>query len=245
MSSIKQFSHDLKEYINSDLMKHDYETASQGDTTLWMDIGLRVGLCFGCVTMSMNKLELFGVMFTLENGKIKPEEEITYSGVLQNWKNVIEQIQTIMGTEEYKKLVEKGRGRIKFDRFVKDGCATEYIDLDYNKSLIDHLLKSCVYSCDTLEDKIKAINNISVFMTIRKSNVSARVDTCLKRVVKDSEYTHKFSYELGAKLIALGVAEETMKSLDENKELDKILKRIEYMLVKERKNQLEKELKDL
>lgn len=82
-------------------------------------------------------------------------------------------------------------------------------------------------------------------MTIRKSNVSARVDTCLKRVVKDSEYTHKFSYELGAKLIALGAAEETMKSLDENKELDKILKRIEYMLVKERKNQLEKELKDL
>ena len=160
MSSIKQFSHDLKEYINSDLMRQDYEIASQGDTTIWMDIGLRVGLCFGCAVMSMNKLELFGVMFTLENGKIKPEEEITYIGVLKNWESVIEKIKSIMVSDDYKKLVEKGRGRIKFDRFVKDGCATEYIDLDYNRSLIDYLLKSCVYSCDTLEDKIKAINNI-------------------------------------------------------------------------------------
>lgn len=82
-------------------------------------------------------------------------------------------------------------------------------------------------------------------MTVRKSNVSARVDTCLKRVVKDSEYTHKFAYELGAKLIAIGVAEETMESLNENSELEKILKRIEYMLVKERKSQLENELRKL
>ena len=204
MSSIKQFSHDLKEYLASDLMKQDYEIASHGDTTIWMDIGLRVGLCFGCAVMSMNKLELFGVMFTLENGKIKPEEEITYSGVLQNWKNVIEQIQTIMGTEEYKKLVEKGRGRIKFDRFVKDGCATEYIDLDYNKSLIDHLLKSCVYSCDTLEDKIKAINNIDdelykvgdVFCNVALPSVIYGRYFTLHKDPGTGKYCFKFDYSL-------------------------------------------------
>lgn len=160
MSSIKQFSHDLKEYINSDLMRQDYEIASQGDTTIWMDIGLRVGLCFGCAVMSMNKLELFGVMFTLENGKIKPEEEITYIRVLKNWESVIEKIKSIMASDDYKKLVEKGRGRIKFDRFVKDGCTTEYIDLDYNRSLVDHLLQAGIYSHDLLVDKIRAINNI-------------------------------------------------------------------------------------
>lgn len=204
MSSIKQFSHDLKKYINSDLMRHDYEIASQGDTTIWMDIGFRVGLCFGCVTMSMNKLELFGIMFTLENGKIKPEEEVTYGGVLQNWKNVIEQIQTIMATEEYKKLVEKGRGRIKFDRFIKDGSKTEYIDLDYNRSLIDHLLKSCVYSCDTLEDKIKAINNIDdelyevgdVFCNIALPSVIYSRYFTLHKDPGTGKYCFKFDYSL-------------------------------------------------
>lgn len=185
-------------------MRHDYEIASQGDTTIWMDIGFRVGLCFGCVTMSMNKLELFGVMFTLENGKIKPEEEVTYSGVLQNWKNIIEQIQTIMGTEEYKKLVEKGRGRIKFDRFVKDGSKTEYIDLDYNRSLIDYLLKSCVYSHDTLEDKIKAINNIDdelyevgdVFCNIALPSVIYSRYFTLHRDPGTGKYCFKFDYSL-------------------------------------------------
>ncbi|MBR0370401.1 MAG: hypothetical protein IJH63_06720 [Methanobrevibacter sp.] len=82
-------------------------------------------------------------------------------------------------------------------------------------------------------------------MTVRKSNISARVDTCLKRIVKDSEHTHKFAYELGAKLIAMGVAEETMISINENPELEKIIKRTEYTLVKERKSQLENELRNL
>lgn len=204
MSSIKQFSHDLKEYINSDLMRQDYEIASQGDTTIWMDIGLRVGLCFGCAVMSMNKLELFGVMFTLENGKIKSEEEITYIGVLKNWESVIEKIKSIMASDDYKKLVEKGRGRIKFDRFVKDGCATEYIDLDYNKSLIDYLLKSCVYSCDTLEDKIKAINNIDdelykvgdVFCNVALPSVIYSRYFTLHKDPGTGKYCFKFNYSL-------------------------------------------------
>lgn len=204
MSSIKQFSHDLKEYINSDLMKQDYEIASQGDTTIWTDIGLRVGLCLGCVVASMNKLELFGVMFTLENGKIKPEEEITYIGVLKNWKSVIEKIKSIMASDDYKKLVEKGRGKIKFDRFVKDGCATEYIDLDYNRSLIDYLLKSCVYSCDTLEDKIKAINNIDdelykvgdVFCNVALPSVIYSRYFTLHKDPGTGKYCFKFDYSL-------------------------------------------------
>lgn len=204
MSSIKQFSHDLKEYINSDLMRQDYEIASQGDTTIWMDIGLRVGLCFGCAAMSMNKLELFGVMFTLENGKIKPEEKITYIGVLKNWESVIEKTKNIMASDDYKKLVEKGRGRIKFDRFVKDGCATEYIDLDYNKSLIDYLLKSYVYSCDTLEDKIKAINNIDdelykvgdIFCNVALPSVIYSRYFTLHKDPGTGKYCFKFNYSL-------------------------------------------------
>jgi len=202
MSSIKQLSYDLKKYLVSDLMKRDYEIASQGDTTIWMDIGLRVGLCYRCVVMSMNKLELFGVMFTLENGKIKPEEEITYIGVLKSWESVIEKIKSIMASDDYKKLVEKGRGRIKFDRFVKDGCATEYIDLDYNKSLIDYLLKSCVYSHDTLEDKIKAINNIDdelykvgdVFCNVALPSVIYSRYFTLHKDPGTGKYCFKFNY---------------------------------------------------
>lgn len=161
MSSIKQFSHDLKEYINSDLMKQDYEIALRGEVLAdWMDIGFRIGLCSGCVAVCRDRLELFGIMFVLENGKIKQEEEITYIGVLKNWGSVIEKIKSIMASDDYKKMVEKGRGRIKFDRFCKDDGSAEYIDLDYNRSLIDHLLQAGIYSHDLLVDKIRAINNI-------------------------------------------------------------------------------------
>lgn len=82
-------------------------------------------------------------------------------------------------------------------------------------------------------------------MAIRKSNVSARVETTLKRIVKESEFTHKDAYELGAKLIAKGNAEETITSVNEDPDLEKTIRRTEYQIVSERKHQLEKELKDM
>ena len=39
-------------------------------------------------------------------------------------------------------------------------------------------------------------------MLPEKTNISARVDITLKKIVEDSTFTHKDAYELGAKLIA-------------------------------------------
>lgn len=80
---------------------------------------------------------------------------------------------------------------------------------------------------------------------IQKSNVSARVESTLKRIVKESDYTHKDAYELGAKLIAKGDAEETINSVNRDPELERTIKKAEYQIVEERKNQIERELRDL
>ena len=53
-------------------------------------------------------------------------------------------------------------------------------------------------------------------MTIEKCNVSARVEGTLKRIVTESDFTHKDAYELGAKIIAKGNAEETISSVNED-----------------------------
>lgn len=67
----------------------------------------------------------------------------------------------------------------------------------------------------------------------------------LKKIVEDSTFTHKDAYELGAKLIAIGDAEETMTLIDNNPVLQKIIKQNEYQLIQAKKEQLEKELRDL
>ena len=46
-------------------------------------------------------------------------------------------------------------------------------------------------------------------MLLEKTNISARVEITLKKIVEDSAFTHKDAYELGAKLIAMGNAEDT------------------------------------
>ena len=38
-------------------------------------------------------------------------------------------------------------------------------------------------------------------MLLEKTNISARVDITLKKIVEDSTFTHKDAYELGAKLM--------------------------------------------
>ena len=51
-------------------------------------------------------------------------------------------------------------------------------------------------------------------MIPEKTNISARVDLTLKKIVEESTFNHKDAYELGAKLIAIGDAEETMEIID-------------------------------
>ena len=82
-------------------------------------------------------------------------------------------------------------------------------------------------------------------MLPEKTNISARVEMTLKKIVEDSTFTHKDAYELGAKLIAIGDAEETMELIDNDPVLQKVIKQNEYRLIQAKKEQLEKELRDL
>lgn len=82
-------------------------------------------------------------------------------------------------------------------------------------------------------------------MVLEKTNVSARVESTLKRIVKKSDFTHKDAYEIGAKIIARENAKETITSINKDSYLDKRLKETEYEILKERKEQLEKELRDM
>ena len=82
-------------------------------------------------------------------------------------------------------------------------------------------------------------------MLPEKTNISARVEITLKKIVEDSAFTHKDAYELGAKMIAMGNAEETLMLISRSPDFEKIIKQTEYSLIEARKNQLEKELRDL
>ena len=82
-------------------------------------------------------------------------------------------------------------------------------------------------------------------MIPEKTNISARVDLTLKKIVEDSIFNHKDAYELGSKLIAIGDAEETMDLIDSDPVLQKLIKQNEYKIIQAKKEQLEKELRDL
>ena len=82
-------------------------------------------------------------------------------------------------------------------------------------------------------------------MLPEKTNISARVDITLKKIVEDTTFTHKDAYELGAKLIAMGNAEDTLALINTNPNFEKIIKQTEYSLIEARKKELERELRDL
>ena len=82
-------------------------------------------------------------------------------------------------------------------------------------------------------------------MLLEKTNISARVEITLKKIVEDSAFTHKDAYELGAKLIAMGNAEETIVLINTNPDFERIMKQTEYSLIEARKLELERELRDL
>lgn len=82
-------------------------------------------------------------------------------------------------------------------------------------------------------------------MLTEKTNISARVEITLKKIVEDSSFTHKDAYELGAKLIAMGEAENTIMEINNNSAYERIIKQTEHRLIEARKIELERELRDL
>ena len=60
-------------------------------------------------------------------------------------------------------------------------------------------------------------------MLLEKTNISARVEITLKKIVEDSTFTHKDAYELGAKIIAMGDAEETITLISRNPNYENIM----------------------
>ena len=82
-------------------------------------------------------------------------------------------------------------------------------------------------------------------MLTEKTNISARVELTLKKIVEDSSFTHKDAYELGAKLIAMGEAENTIMKINNNSAYERIIKQTEHRLIEARKLELERELRDL
>ena len=82
-------------------------------------------------------------------------------------------------------------------------------------------------------------------MITEKTNISARVEITLKKIVEESSFTHKDAYELGAMLIAIGEADQTITSIQNDSNYARIMKQTEYRLIEERKRQLERELRNL
>ena len=71
------------------------------------------------------------------------------------------------------------------------------------------------------------------------------MEITLKKIVEDSSFTHKDAYELGAKLIAMGEAENTIMEINNNAAYERIIKQTEHRLIEARKEELERELRDL
>lgn len=163
--SFKGLVERIEEYLGSDLWKADMQ-ALVNERRGWIDVSHRFGLMTGCMNIGDNEgatFEVFGIMFRVERGKIAKGELYQLKYTLQDWKPVIDKMYEIGESEEYKKLVEKGRGYIEFDRYSKDGqMGSKYLDLKYNKSLVDYLLSHSpsVWGKDTLEDKIRELNRI-------------------------------------------------------------------------------------
>ena len=71
-------------------------------------------------------------------------------------------------------------------------------------------------------------------MSLEKTNISARVEITLKKIVEESSFTHKDAYELGAMLIAIGDADQTITSIQNDSNYTRIMKQTEYRLIEER-----------
>ena len=59
-------------------------------------------------------------------------------------------------------------------------------------------------------------------MLPEKTNISARVEITLKKIVEESSFTHKDAYELGAMLIAICNAKETLTLIHNNPNYERL-----------------------
>ena len=82
-------------------------------------------------------------------------------------------------------------------------------------------------------------------MIRKKTSVSARVFIFIKKIVNDSDYSHRDAYELGAGAIAIGKYDEVMAWIRNNPNYDKVVKEKKCKLLKDKKNEIERELDDL
>lgn len=165
MSSFKGLVARIEDYVGSEAWKEDMQTSFNARRG-WVDVGFRFGLMSGCISVGDSEgavMEIFGVMFKIIRNHIAKEELYQLKYTIQDWKPVIEKMYEIAESDDYKKLTEKKRGYIEFDRYSKDGqMGSKYLELKYDKSLVDYLFCTnvCVWGKDTLEDKIREINRI-------------------------------------------------------------------------------------
>ena len=82
-------------------------------------------------------------------------------------------------------------------------------------------------------------------MNFENTNVSARVSSTLKKIVTDSDFSHKDAYELGAKIIASGEGAKVKFEQERKKELNKIIMKRKYRQIKDKEKELEKELDEM
>lgn len=201
----------IEDYVGSDLWRSDV-LASGNDI---LDVSHRIGLCSGCCAIygTNDCIDIFNVRFPIKDGVIVEEVsnntgKVKYNQlvfVIESWEKTIKQIKQIINSEEYKKLVEKKRGYLQFQRFpiAMSSEDEKYLELDYNKSLVDVLLCVGAYSSDMIMDKIKRINNIDdeifevgrVFCDSLPSPIHGR----FFRLYKDpgtGQYCIKFDYSM-------------------------------------------------
>ena len=164
MSSFKGLVARIEDYVGSEAWIEDCKASKMNNGYNWIDISHRFGLFSGCINLGADKnLEIFNVRFVVVNGHLLKDEKYQLKYTIQNWKPIIEKMYEIAESDEYKQMVEKKRGYVEFDRYSKDGqMGTKYLELKYDKSLVDYLLSHSpsVWGKDTLEDKIRELNRI-------------------------------------------------------------------------------------
>lgn len=79
-------------------------------------------------------------------------------------------------------------------------------------------------------------------MYMKKSTASARVPDVIKEIVKESDYSHKDVYLLGAGLVCIGKAEETKTLIENDPEYERALRKKKCQMLEAEKRKLEDEL---
>ena len=78
---------------------------------------------------------------------------------------------------------------------------------------------------------------------MKKSTASARVPDVIKEIVKESDYSHKEVYLLGAGLVCIGKAEETKTLIENDPKYERAIRMKRCQLLEAEKRKLEDELK--